>query len=124
MSNPQLSDVEAKLTPPKRPLQWFRRGPEKHRDINTHLYMSAMNEVKRKMENGTAVSCTATYGLTKQEELGFNDIELAYALSAPWAAGIGTVSSTSISGDYRLNVMQTTTAFEIAICVYNPISQY
>ena len=59
--------------------------------------MTAMSEVKRKMEMGTAVSCTATYGLTKKEELGFNDIELAYTLSAPWAAGIGTVSSTSIS---------------------------
>ena len=84
--------TEVGLTPPKRSLQWFRREPEKHRDINTHLYMTAMNEVKRKIENGTAVSCTATYGLSKQEELGFNDIELAYALSAPWAAGIGTVS--------------------------------
>ena len=50
--------------------------------------MTAMNEVK-----STAVPCTATYGFTKQKELGFNDIELAYALSAPWAAGIGTVSS-------------------------------
>lgn len=64
-----------------------------------------MNEVKRKMENGTAIPCTATYGFTKQKELGFNDIELAYALSAPWAAGIGTVSATSIHGDSRLNMM-------------------
>ncbi|MCJ1314353.1 hypothetical protein MMC25_008035 [Agyrium rufum] len=58
-----------------------------------------MNEVKRKMEEGTAIPCSATYGLAKQTELEFEDIELAYALSAPWAAGIGT----------------TTTAFEIAI---------
>ncbi|KAJ2986516.1 hypothetical protein NUW58_g4987 [Xylaria curta] len=60
-----------------RVLQWFRYEPEKQRDVNTKLYMTAMNE----------------------EELGFNDLELAYALSAPWAAGIGT----------------TTTALEIAI---------
>lgn len=54
-----------------------------------------MNEVKRKMEDGTAVPCTSTYGLTKQKELDMHDdVELAYALSAPWAAGIGTVSST------------------------------
>lgn len=53
--------------------------------------MTVMNEVKRKMEQGTAIPCTATYGLTKQKELGFNDVELAYALSAPWAAGTGTV---------------------------------
>jgi len=82
-----------------RALQWFRYEPEKARDKNTNLYMTAMNEVKRKIENGTAIPCTATYGLSKQKELGFNDVELAYGLSAPWAAGIGT----------------TTTAFEIAI---------
>ncbi|TGO39412.1 hypothetical protein BHYA_0054g00080 [Botrytis hyacinthi] len=83
-----------------RPLQWFRHEPEKHRDTNTKLYTTAMNEVKRKMQDGTAVPCTSTYGLTKQKELDMNDdVELAYALSAPWAAGIGT----------------TTTAFEIAI---------
>jgi len=58
-----------------------------------------MNEVKKKIQDGVAHPCTATYGLEKQKELGFNDIELAYALSAPWAAGIGT----------------TTTALEIAI---------
>jgi hypothetical protein len=78
-------------------LQWFRYEPEKQRDINTGLYMSAMNEVKQKMEGGTAIPCTATYGLTKQKELGFNDVELAYDLSAPWAAGIGTVSSMTSS---------------------------
>jgi hypothetical protein len=56
-----------------------------------------MNEVKEKIKRGIAIPCTATYGLTKQEELGFNDVELAYALSAPWAAGIGTVSLTGFS---------------------------
>lgn len=60
--------------------------------MNTRLYTTAMNEVKAKMANGTALPCTSTYGLTKQNELGFNDLELAYALSAAWAAGIGTVS--------------------------------
>ncbi|KAF7904135.1 hypothetical protein EAF00_001469 [Botryotinia globosa] len=76
-----------------RPLQWFRHEPEKHRDTNTKLYTTTMSEVKRKMQDGTAVPCTSTYGLTKQKELGMNDdVELAYALSAPWAAGIGTQS--------------------------------
>jgi len=55
-----------------------------------------MNEVKMKMQDGTAIPCVATYGLTKQKELGFDDIELAYALSAAWAAGIGTVSPASL----------------------------
>jgi hypothetical protein len=91
--------------PPKRPLQWFRYEADKYRDINTNLYMTAMNDVKRKMEKGTAIPCTATYGLTKQKELGYSDVELAYALSAPWAAGIGTVCSTSMSRIYRLNMI-------------------
>lgn len=48
------------------------------------------------MEDGTAIPCLSTFGLTKKNELGFeNDTELAYAVSAPWAAGIGTVSSTN-----------------------------
>lgn len=71
--------------------------------MNTKLYTTAMNEVKVKMANGTAIPCTSTYGLTKQNELGVNDLELAYALSAAWAAGIGTVrhfdSSTAISSN-------------------------
>ncbi|KAF9073503.1 cytochrome P450 [Rhodocollybia butyracea] len=67
--------------------------------MNTNLYMTAMNDVKKRMQDGVVQPCTTTYGIAKQKELGFNDIELAYALSAPWAAGIGT----------------TTTALEIAI---------
>ena len=58
--------------------------------------MTAMNEVKKKIENGITHPSTAAFGFAKQKELGFNDIELAYALSAPWAAGIGTVSSASV----------------------------
>ncbi|KAF9077359.1 cytochrome P450 [Rhodocollybia butyracea] len=76
-----------------RPLQWFRREPERQRDMNTNLYMTAMNDVKNRMQDGVVQPCTTTYGIAKQEELGFNDIELAYALSAPWAAGIGTTTA-------------------------------
>ncbi|TGO15160.1 hypothetical protein BTUL_0043g00130 [Botrytis tulipae] len=100
VAHDQEEELPGRFPLESRPLQWFRHEPEKHRDTNTRLYTTAMNEVKRKMRDGTAVPCTSTYGLTKQKELDMNDdVELAYALSAPWAAGIGT----------------TTTAFEIAI---------
>ncbi len=50
-----------------------------------------MNEVRDKMKYGNAKPCMATYGLARQEEFGLNDLEAAYTLSAPWAAGVGTV---------------------------------
>ncbi|KAF9063805.1 cytochrome P450, partial [Rhodocollybia butyracea] len=61
--------------------------------VNTNLYMTALNDVKKRMQDGAVPPCTTTYGIAKQKELGFSDIQLAYALSTPWAAGIGTVSS-------------------------------
>lgn len=81
--------------------------------------MTAMNEVRSKMQKGTAIPCTASYGLSKQKEMGFTDIELAYALSSPWAAGIGTVRSIPNCLELlHTNMMQTTIAVEIAICRY------
>lgn len=50
-----------------------------------------MNDVRRQMEQGTARPSTATKALEKQKSFGLNDVETAYALSAPWAAGVGTV---------------------------------
>ncbi|TFK72866.1 cytochrome P450 [Pluteus cervinus] len=76
-----------------RPLQWFRREPERHRAHDTKTYMSLMNDVKRQMEQGTAQPSTATRALEKQANFGLNDVETAYALSSPWSAGVGTTSA-------------------------------
>ncbi|KAF8662701.1 hypothetical protein AX16_001143 [Volvariella volvacea WC 439] len=73
-----------------RPLQWFRHEPERHRAHDTEIYMSLMNNVKKQMEQGTAHPSTATRALEKQGSFGLNDLETAYALSAPWSAGVGT----------------------------------
>lgn len=60
--------------------------------MDTKLYMSVLDDVKRQIEQGTAQPSMATYAVAKQEELSLSDVETAYALSAPWAAGVGTVS--------------------------------
>ncbi|KAJ6468323.1 cytochrome P450 [Mycena sanguinolenta] len=71
-------------------LQWFRWEPERHRKLDTELYMSLMNDVKRQLAENTAQPSMAVHSLAKQDEFGLSDEEIAYALSAPWAAGVGT----------------------------------
>ncbi|KAK0213317.1 cytochrome P450 [Desarmillaria ectypa] len=75
-------------------LQWFRWEPERRRAVDTEIYLSILNNVKRQMQDGTAHPSMATHGLEKQHELGLTDVETAYALSAPWAAGTGTTIMT------------------------------
>ncbi|KAK0240852.1 cytochrome P450 [Armillaria nabsnona] len=71
-------------------LQWFRWEPEKRRAVDTEIYLSLLNDVKYQTQDSTAHPSMATHGLEKQQELGLTDVETAYALSAPWAAGTGT----------------------------------
>jgi hypothetical protein len=53
--------------------------------------MSYFNDVKRRSKAGIAKDCMATYGLSLGGNLGMTDIEVAYALSAPFSAGVDTV---------------------------------
>lgn len=55
--------------------------------------MTVLNDVKKRMEDGTQVPCTAQWALERQNELRFDNLELSYTLSSPWAAGIGTVTT-------------------------------
>ncbi|KAM5541056.1 hypothetical protein V8D89_005367 [Ganoderma adspersum] len=71
-------------------LQWFRHEAERHGEADRELYMSLMNRVKQQMEDGTAQPSMATFGLEKQAEFGISDLEMAYTLSGPWDAGVGT----------------------------------
>ncbi len=79
--------------PPQHRLQWFRHEAETRREEDRELYMSLMNRVKQQMEDGTAQPSMATFGLEKQAEFGLSDLEMAYTLSGPWDAGVGTVRS-------------------------------
>lgn len=65
----------------------------RHRD--TMVYMGLLDGVKERIANKTesAKPSVAVRGLEKQQDWGLNDIELAYACSAPWQAGGSTVRS-------------------------------
>ena len=53
--------------------------------------MSFFNGVKRRSEAGIAKDCMATYSLSHGGNQGMTDVEVAYALSAPFSAGVDTV---------------------------------
>ncbi|KAG6918023.1 hypothetical protein DXG01_016875 [Tephrocybe rancida] len=74
-------------------LQWFRYEPERRRARESAFYLSSMNSVKAQMELGSAPPSMATHALERREQFGLTDVELAYALSSPWAAGVGTTVS-------------------------------
>ncbi|KAG6865615.1 hypothetical protein C0991_000902 [Blastosporella zonata] len=52
-----------------------------------------MNSVKSQMELGSAPPSMTTHALEKREQFGLSDVEMAYALSSPWSAGVGTTVS-------------------------------
>ncbi|KAL0065291.1 hypothetical protein AAF712_007803 [Marasmius tenuissimus] len=90
----------------KRPLQWFRYEVDRQREYATRVFTTALEAVKSQIAQDTAQPSMATHALQKQEEFGMNDTEIAYALSAPWSAGVST----------------TLAAIEVAILamLYNP----
>ncbi|KAF9454479.1 cytochrome P450 [Macrolepiota fuliginosa MF-IS2] len=71
-------------------LQWFRREPERMRERDTKVYLGLLNEVRERIANGTGIPSIASRALEKSTNWGLNDVEIAYALSAPWQAGVTT----------------------------------
>lgn len=67
------------------------------RDKDTETYMTFYNNVRRRHEAGIAKDCMATYSLSKGGNPGMTEVEIAYALSAPFSAGIDTVRRYSSS---------------------------
>lgn len=61
------------------------------RERDTKVYLSLLNDVRERVEQGTAMPSVASRALEKQTNWGLNDVEIAYALSAPWQAGVTTV---------------------------------
>lgn len=53
--------------------------------------MSYYNDVKLRNKAGISKDCMATYSLSHGSNLGMTDVEVAYALSAPFSAGVDTV---------------------------------
>jgi len=63
------------------------------RQRDTRVYLGLLNDVRERIENGTAMTSIASKALEKTANWGLSEIEIAYALSAPWQAGVTTVGS-------------------------------
>ncbi|PIL29212.1 cytochrome P450 [Ganoderma sinense ZZ0214-1] len=77
-----------------RPLQWFRREPEEQRQRDITLYNHLLDDVKKRMTDGTIPDCLASQTVTNQPKNGMSDVEIAYAVSSPFGAGIETTAGT------------------------------
>ncbi|KAH9053172.1 cytochrome P450 [Lactarius vividus] len=64
---------------------------------DTRTYLDFFNGVKRRLETGIAKECMGTYSLSKGGNQGMTDVEVAYALSAPFSAGVDTVHTLNYS---------------------------
>ncbi|KAJ3516999.1 hypothetical protein NLJ89_g781 [Agrocybe chaxingu] len=85
-----IISVPGKHLVESRSLQWFRWKYDKQRERETKFYLELMESVRERMAENTAHACTSTKGLEKQEQFGMSDVELAYGLSSPGQAGVGT----------------------------------
>ncbi|KAI1792390.1 cytochrome P450 [Ganoderma leucocontextum] len=77
-----------------RSLQWFRAEPEEHRQRDIALYTHLLDDVKKRMTDGTIPDCLASQTVTNQSKNGMSDVEIAYAVSSPFGAGIETTAGT------------------------------
>jgi len=64
----------------------------KQRQMDIELYMQLLNDIREKTTRGVCPPCFARHGLEEQANLGMTDLELAYAMSTPFGAGIETAS--------------------------------
>jgi hypothetical protein len=53
--------------------------------------MTFLDGVKRRLESGIAKDCMATYSLSRGGDHGMNEVAVAYALAAPFGAGVDSV---------------------------------
>ncbi|OIW27073.1 cytochrome P450 [Coniochaeta ligniaria NRRL 30616] len=62
----------------------------KQRQMDIELYMQLLDEIRAKASAGVAPACFATHAIEEQANLGMTDLELAYAVSTPFGAGVET----------------------------------
>ena len=87
-----------------RALQWFRREPEEYKKRDIKLYTTLLEDVKARMNEGTAPDSLTSQTLLQEgfvpgdengsSKIGRNltELDIAYAVSSPFGAGIDTVS--------------------------------
>ncbi|KAB5566218.1 cytochrome P450 [Coniochaeta sp. 2T2.1] len=62
----------------------------KQRQMDIDLYTQLLDEIRQKVSRGVAPNCFAKHALGEQASLGMTDLELAYAVSTPFGAGVET----------------------------------
>ncbi|KAI0768206.1 cytochrome P450 [Trametes elegans] len=77
-------------------LQWFRREPEEHRLRDIALLTHLLDDVKKRMADGTAPDCLTSQTVANQPKNGLSDLDIAYTVSSPFGAGIETTAGTLI----------------------------
>ncbi|KAI0050340.1 cytochrome P450 [Auriscalpium vulgare] len=75
-----------------RSLQWFRREPERQRQRDIEFLEFLLNDVKARVADGTCPPCLGSDTYATMDKIGLSELELAYALSTPFGAGIDTTS--------------------------------
>jgi len=76
-------------------LQWFRWAAEERRKHDENYLMLLYREVESKMNTTEGVStCLTAQTISHRAESGMSDMELAYAVAAPFGAAIETTSGT------------------------------
>jgi hypothetical protein len=86
----RVISMYVQLTPPKRSLQWFRPEHQKTFERDVKFYRSLIDSVRQRMASGTQKDCMASRALADPEG-SWTENELAYAVSAPFGAGVHTV---------------------------------
>ncbi|KAL0563744.1 hypothetical protein V5O48_018320 [Marasmius crinis-equi] len=79
-----------------RSLQWFRKEPEQRRQRDINFLMHILNDVKSRMKAGTIPDCLTAQCVDDLQKIGMTELELAYAVSTPFGAGIETTGTTLI----------------------------
>ena len=59
--------------------------------MDIDLYTQLLDEIRQKVGRGVAPNCFTKHALEEQANLGMTDLELAYAVSTPFGAGVETV---------------------------------
>ncbi|KAF5325314.1 hypothetical protein D9619_009793 [Psilocybe cf. subviscida] len=98
-----------------RPLQWFRREPERRKKEDIAFLTYLLRQVKMGMGSGTMQDCLASQCLNNIEQLGMDEVELAYAISSPFGAGIET--------SVTLQTVATTTTLIMAMLHYPEVQE-
>jgi hypothetical protein len=75
-------------------MQWFRAEPEARQKCDIELYMHLLEDVKSRIAKGAIKDCLTVQTINEMPKNGMTDLEVAYAVSSPFGAGIETVSST------------------------------